>query len=111
MVDDQQQQPQQNGVAEVTPTTFKGEDLLSKWTPEEREARKQEIIALAQAYTYFTGRNDRFRHEEASDYGGFWLLDDNQTSILRSAITEIIGVSRETHMNINHDSVLLDCWA
>ena len=32
---------------EIVSTTFKGEDMWQKWTEEEREARKQELLALA----------------------------------------------------------------
>ena len=32
---------------EIVSTTFKGEDMWAKWTEEEREARKNELMALA----------------------------------------------------------------
>ena len=33
--------------SEIVSTTFKGEDMWAKWTEEEREARKQELLAMA----------------------------------------------------------------
>ena len=60
---------------EVVATTYVGENLLAQWSDEEREARKQEIMALVDAYCHFTGRSGQFRHQMASDYGGFWLTD------------------------------------
>ena len=101
MVDAQPEQPEQQAdeVTDLIPTTFDGEDLLAKWTPEEREARKEEIKAMVQAYNHFTDRTDNYRDESASDYGGFWLLSERQASVMRSAVGEIIGVSQEFLMN------------
>ena len=84
---------------QVISTTFEGENLYAKWTPEQREARRLEIFAIAQAYAYFINRKDEFRHELASPNGGFWLTDKEQMSVLRSAVGEIISVSaiRRSH--------------
>ena len=102
MVEAQPEQPEQQAEDDVTdliPTTFIGEDLYAKWTPEEREARKEEIKALVQAYNHFTNRTDNYRDANASDYGGFWLLSERQAALMRSAVSEIIGVSQEFYMN------------
>lgn len=77
----------------VVSTTYEGVNKWAIQTPEQRVARAEEVLAIARAYAYFTGRTDQYRHEEASNYGGFWLLDGEQTSILRSAVAELVGVS------------------
>ena len=78
---------------EIVATTFKYENLWAKWTEEQKEARAQEIITLAQTWSPLTDRTDAFRSELASGYGGFELRDDQITSTLRSAVGEIIAVS------------------
>ena len=78
---------------EIVSTTFKYENFWAKWTEEEKEARAQEIIALAQTWSPLTDRTDAYRSELASGYGGFELRDDQITSTLRSAVGEIIAVS------------------
>ena len=81
---------------EIVSTTFKGEDMWQKWTEEEREARKQELLALAQEYTPTTNRvGDQYRHEDASSSAGFDLKDSSHTSLLRNSTLEMVGVSHQ----------------
>ena len=63
------------------------------WSEEEKEARKQELLDKAVSFSHFTDRKDEFRIDTASSSGGFELRDAEQTSLLRSAGTEIIAVS------------------
>ena len=90
---DPTQEQREEGEVEVVATTFKGENLYAKWTPEEREARKNELLQKSTEYEPFTERSGEFRHPEASSSGGFELRDAAQTSLLRSAVGEIISVS------------------
>ena len=78
----------------VVSTTYVGENKWISWTDEQKAARKQEILDMARAYSHYTDKTDQFRHECASSYGGFWLLDTDKASLLRSAVTEIFKVSR-----------------
>lgn len=78
---------------EIVSTTFPHENLWTKWTEEEKEARLQEIIALAESWSPSTDKTDAYRSELASGYGGFELRDDAITSKLRGALGEIISVS------------------
>ena len=54
----QQQTTDEDAGENVVSTTFEGVNLWSKWTPEERKEKQEEILALAAAYTHFTGRTD-----------------------------------------------------
>ena len=90
----------------MIPTTFEGENLYANSTALERETRKQEIMAIMQAFAYFRGRSDQFRHEDSSSSGGFWLLDENQTAINRSAISEILSVSLQI---LGCELIIFDC--
>lgn len=83
---------QEETATQIVETTYKGENLLKTWTPEQREARIQELVALAEQFTLSENR-DTYRGENPSSHGGFELRDPEQTAILRSAITEIIAVS------------------
>lgn len=45
------------------------------------------------SFSHFTDRKDEFRIDTASSSGGFELRDAEQTSLLRSAGTEIIAMA------------------
>ena len=77
----------------IVETTFIGENKWKNWSDEQKEQRKREIFALAEAFTYFTQHTDEFRHELSSNSGGFELRDQAQQDLLRSALTEILTVS------------------
>ena len=86
---------------ELVATTFEGENLLLVWSDEEREARQQELLDKAAAYSPFTDMTGDFRIDTAAYHGGFELRDADQTSLLRSAIGEIISVSEVPHGVVN----------
>ena len=66
------------------PTTFEDEANWAQKTEEEREARKIELLAMAEAFTPSTQNvGDDFRHELASSSGGFECRDTELTSVLR----------------------------
>lgn len=77
---------------EIVSTTYEHENLWTKWTEEEKEARAQEIIDLAESWSPLTDRTDAYRSDLASGYGGFELRDAEITSKLRGALGEIIAV-------------------
>ena len=78
---------------ELVASTYEGVDQLLTKSQEEIEAIKEEIHAKAVTLAPFTQRTDEFRDPKASGSGGFELRDAAQTSLLRSAATEIISVS------------------
>ena len=78
---------------ELVATTYEGENQLLTKSEAEIAALKEECFAKAAALRPFTERTDTFRHDKASSSGGFELRDGDQTSLLRSAATEIIAVS------------------
>ena len=61
--------------AELVATTFEGENLLLVWSDEEREARQQELLDKAAAYSHHTDMSGDFRAETAGYHGGFELRD------------------------------------
>ena len=81
---------------EIVATTYQGENLLLTWSDEEREARKQELLEKAAAFTPFTDVSGDHRADTAGYSGGFELRDNAQTALLRSAVGEIISVSEVT---------------
>jgi len=101
---------------EIVSTTFPYENLWAKWSEEQKEARAQEIIALAESWSPLTDLTDPYRSELASGYGGFELRDDAITSKLRGALGEIIAVSEQTNkhyqfkLHLTHIFALVDGW-
>ena len=59
----------------------------------QKEIIKSEVLAKAASFQPFIGRNDDYRHEKASQSGGFELRDQEQTHLLRSSVSDIIEVS------------------
>ena len=92
MVEAENQEQQEE--RQIVATTYQDEDRWSGRTPEELKQRQEELLELAKKWKVFSERTDQFRSEKASSSGGFELRDDAQTSILRSAVGEIIGVSQ-----------------
>ena len=97
------------------PTTFEDENMWAKMTEDEREARKVELLAMAEAFAPTTENvGDQFRHDVASSSGGFECRDTELTSVLRKTTLEIIAVSKGLFMSLQQHTefvfFLLDGW-
>ena len=89
-------QEEQKGEEEVVATTYALQNYLATWTDDDWAAKKSEIEALVEAWGPYTDKKDTYRDPEASGHGGFECKDDDQISLLRSAVTEIVKVSNLT---------------
>ena len=69
------EESKQEEAPEITNTTYLGENLLLTKTEEELEARRQEILEKADAYSPYTDMTDEFRTDTAAGSGGFELRD------------------------------------